>query len=118
MVLASHGIFTAYGFWLPNDPRGSWSDFVRSWELLRFGNATKTDETPSVARKPHDRQLRLAAKAALKHPPVHFTGKQALTIARGFAKAISESGYRILACSILPSTFISFRNATNGRWRK
>src|SRR5438034_5148372 len=42
MVLASHGIFTAYGFWLPNDPRGSWSDFVRSWELfLAGGFATK-----------------------------------------------------------------------------
>jgi len=28
MVIASHDIFTFYGFWLPNDPRGSWS--VRS----------------------------------------------------------------------------------------
>jgi len=41
MVRAYHVIFCAYGFWLPNDPRGSWSDFVRSWELLRFGKATK-----------------------------------------------------------------------------
>ena len=40
-VLAAHVIFTAYGFWLPNDPRGSWSDFVASWELLKFGRATK-----------------------------------------------------------------------------
>ena len=41
MVYASHVIFCAYGFWLPNDPRGSWSDFVGSWELLRFGRATQ-----------------------------------------------------------------------------
>jgi len=102
MVLASHGIFTAYGFWLPNDPRGSWSDFVRSWDLLRFGNATKTDETRSVARKPHDRKLRVAAKAALRYPAIHFTGRQALSVARGFAKAIAESRYHLLACSILP----------------
>jgi hypothetical protein len=40
MVLASHVIITAYGFWLPNEERGSWSDFVRSWELFKnFGPA-------------------------------------------------------------------------------
>src|SRR5215208_2833087 len=99
-VLAYHLIFTTYGFWLPNDPRGSWSDFVRSWELLFFGKATKIDERHSVARRPHDRELRLAAKKALKHPPVKFSGRQALAVSKGFAKAIAESGYLILACSI------------------
>jgi REP element-mobilizing transposase RayT len=102
LVLASHIIFTAYGFWLPNDPRGSWSDFVRSWELLRFGDATKTDERRSLAHREHDRQLRLAGKQALKYPPVRFTGEQALAIARGFARAIEESGYVMYACSVLP----------------
>src|SRR5438874_534970 len=102
MVFASHIIFTAYGFWLPNDPRGSWSDFVRSWELLFFGKATKTGERRSLARDPHNRGLRRAAKKSLKHPPARFTGQQALAIARGFAKAIKESGYIVVACSILP----------------
>jgi hypothetical protein len=36
MVIASHVIVGMYGFWLPNDERGSWSDFIGSWELLRF----------------------------------------------------------------------------------
>jgi REP element-mobilizing transposase RayT len=102
VILASHGIFAAYGFWLPNDPRGSWSDFVRSWELLRFGAATKTDQRRSVAHSSHDRDLRLAAKSALKFEPVRFTGSQARAIARGFAIAINESAYQVLACSILP----------------
>jgi hypothetical protein len=48
MVLAYHVIFTAYGFWLPNDPRGSWSEWVGSWELLKFGRATKTDTRRAV----------------------------------------------------------------------
>ena len=26
MVIAQHLVFTTYGFWLPNDPRGSWSE--------------------------------------------------------------------------------------------
>ncbi len=50
-VLAYHVIFGAYGFWLPNDPRGSWSDFVAAWELfLAGGHATKTTTRRSVAR--------------------------------------------------------------------
>ena len=43
MVHAYHAIFGAYGFWLPNDPRGSWTTFVGSWELNPFGPATKTN---------------------------------------------------------------------------
>jgi len=35
MLLANHSIFGMYGFWLPNDPRGSGSDYVASWELFR-----------------------------------------------------------------------------------
>lgn len=27
MIYAFHAICGLYGFWLPNDPRGSWSDF-------------------------------------------------------------------------------------------
>ncbi|MEX0774120.1 MAG: hypothetical protein WD042_00255 [Phycisphaeraceae bacterium] len=101
MVLAYHLIFSAYGFWLPNDPRGSWSDWVRSWELFRYGPATKTTSRRSVAGRSHDRALRKAAKSALKYPPVQFTGTQARAIARGFAKAGEEGGYQIYACAIL-----------------
>ena len=39
MIVGYHVIFGVYGFWLPNDPRGSWSEFVASWELARFGKA-------------------------------------------------------------------------------
>jgi REP element-mobilizing transposase RayT len=102
MVLAYHAIFTAYGFWLPNDPRGSWSEFVGSWELFRFGPATKVTTRQSLATRPHDRALREAAKQALKYPAVRFTGRQALAVSRGFATAIDEHGYRLFACSILP----------------
>ena len=103
MVVAYHVIFTAYGFWLPNDPRGSWSDFVAAWDLvLAAGKATKTDDRHSVAHTPHDRNKRLAAKNALKYPPVQFTGQQALAIAHGFIQAVCEAEYVIYACSILP----------------
>ena len=102
MVISYHAIFTAYGFWLPNDPRGSWSDYVRRWELLRFGKATKTDERRSLARTPHDHHLRQQAKQALKYEPVSFSGRQALSISVGFRNAVARSSYVLYACSILP----------------
>jgi REP element-mobilizing transposase RayT len=102
MILAYHAIFGAYGFWLPNDPRGSWSDFVGAWELVRFGKATRLMEPVSVAHVPHDHQLREEAKRALTFPPVQFSGRQALAVAEGFDRARSESGYIIHACAILP----------------
>ncbi len=101
-VLAYHLIITAYGFWLPNDPRGSWSEFVRAWELLRFGRATKTTEKRSVARKTHDRALRLEAKRSLARPPVLFDGRQALAIAQGFANYVRRSDCVLWACAIMP----------------
>jgi REP element-mobilizing transposase RayT len=100
MLHGFHAILSTYGFWLPNDPRGSWS--VRRWELLRFGPATKVNTRRSVAPVQHDRALRQAAKAALKNPEVHFSGRQALSVENGFRSAVEESGYVIHACSILP----------------
>lgn len=55
MVIGYHVIFGTYGFWLPNDPRGSGSDFVWSEELFRFGGkATKVETRHSVAGVKHD----------------------------------------------------------------
>ena len=102
MILAYHVIISAYGFWLPNDDRGSWSDFVGAWELLRFGRATTTSVRHSLANEPIDWKRREEAQAALKYPPVVFNGIQARAIARAFAAQIQTSGITLFACSILP----------------
>jgi REP element-mobilizing transposase RayT len=101
--MAYHVIFGAYGFWLPNDPRGSWSDFVRAWELYRVGGpSTKVQARRSVAGRPHNVQARLRVKEALQFPAVVFDGYQALSIAHGFGRLAAKSGYQVYACSILP----------------
>ncbi len=102
MIVGYHVIFSTYGFWLPNDPRGSWSDFVGSWELFRYGPATKTSETRSLAHDEHDRAKRLEAKRALKYPAVNFDGLQARAVARGFAGYVERTRLPIWACAILP----------------
>lgn len=102
MILAFHAIFSMYGFWMPNDPRGSGSEYVAVWDLYRYGGATKVSTRRSVASRPHDASLRRAAKAALCFPPVEMTGHQAVAVVEGFRTACDEAGYRIHACAVLP----------------
>jgi len=103
MVHGYHLILPMYGFWLPNDPRGSWSDYVRRWELARFGKATQsTERRGSEVLTENETRLRAAAKAALQFPPVLLTGVQAAAVGRGFATKVSISNYTVWACSILP----------------
>ena len=99
-MLAFHLILSAYGFWLPNDPRGSWSDFVGAWELRKFGPATKVTDSRNYAKDPHDAALRRAAKDALKYPPVRFDDAQRVAIADGFGRACVEANYVCCACCI------------------
>ena len=103
MVIAYHCIFSAYGFWLPNDPRGSWSDFVGRWELIRFGSPRRTMERKALSELTRLEQAkRDAAKKALIYPPVTLTPEQTQSVATGFAEAVQKSGYTIWGCAIMP----------------
>ena len=103
-MIAAHIVFGCYGFWPPNDPRGSWSTYVGSRKLYHFaGPATKVDTTHSRAHDEHDVQFRLDIKNALKYPAVVLTGRQALAATHGFQIAVDESQIVIFACSIMPN---------------
>lgn len=99
-MIAFHLIISAYGFWLPNDPRGSWSDFVAAWELQKFGLATKVNDQRNYAKDSHDVELRRAAKFALKYPAVRFTDAHRTAIAAGFGRACRDANYQCFACCI------------------
>ena len=101
MVHGYHVIWGMYGFWLPNDPRGSWSDFVAHWELLRFGTATHVGTKPEWIT-PARSNWRCAARSTLKYPAVTLTGEQALSVANGFATLVQKSGLTVWACAIMP----------------
>lgn len=101
-VIAYHVEFCTYGFWLPNDPRGLKSKFVRAGNISRHGPATFVEDQQSVAGRNHDRQRRQAAKESLKRPPVRFTGVQARAVARGLAEQVQKSAYVVWVCSLLP----------------
>ncbi|MCH8164218.1 MAG: transposase [Planctomycetes bacterium] len=103
MVLAYHLILSAYGFWLPDDERGSWSQFVRAYELARFGPATKTTTRRSVAHRRYDPIRRDAMLAALARKPVVFDGHQARAVARGLSDYAARSPVPIYACAVMPN---------------
>jgi REP element-mobilizing transposase RayT len=101
-VLAYHVVFSTYGFWLPNDPRGSNSDAVWAPHLQEFGPATKVVGRRSHANDPHNADLRYAAKRALLYPAVRLNGLQARAVGRGFARCVDRTGAIVHACAIMP----------------
>jgi REP element-mobilizing transposase RayT len=103
MVIAYHLVFSTYGFWLPNDPRGSGSDRVWGPLLISHGPAKKVRTSRSVASKRHDHAARLAAKESLLREPVRFTGIQARAVGEGFCKFAADWDVCIYACAILPN---------------
>ena len=101
MIHAYHVIWGTYGFWMPNDPRGSWSEFEHSWELARFGRATQSCDRVDVEPREYAR-WREGARKALQYPAVTLTGQQALAAGEGFGRFVHKGGLVMLACSILP----------------
>jgi len=103
MVHGYHLILSMYGYWLPNDPRGAWSEFVRKWELARFSVQSDRFEKRSLDQlSPDELQRREEARHSLEFPPVSIDGLQAESIARGFGKHCLKNDYTVWACAILP----------------
>ena len=103
MIHGYHVILPHDGFWLPNDPRGSWSEFVARWELVRFGKSTRDREQTTLDQlDAEELAQREATQKALLYPPVSLTGRQALSVANGFCCHAHKCGYALWGCAILP----------------
>ena len=90
MVVGYHIVFCAYGFWLPNDPRGSWSDFVGSWNLFRFGRTTPIDDVRSNARAPHDHATARGSQRSTEIPAGKFHGRPGTRSRTRVCEVLSE----------------------------
>src|SRR5262245_42362639 len=99
-IIAYHIVFGAYGFWLPNDPRGSWSRYVWADRLRPFG--TPHPIVAGFEPTDADDELRSRMNVELRYPPVRFSGVQARTVARGFAAIIDRLGMVVYAAAIMP----------------
>lgn len=101
IVIAHHLIWTAYGWWLPNDPRGSTSravacDVIAELGELHFGRR-KVQPPAYIMKDFHDR-----AREVLKYPLLKLSPEETLAVAEGFSIAITEHRYTCYACAIMP----------------
>jgi len=100
VVIAYHSIFTTYGTWLPNDPRGSYSKEVYRTELRCLAPAQYGRQSP----QPHRATLShfwTAAQANMKYPPYFITPTTRAVIAGAFGEALRRLGLRAAACAIM-----------------
>lgn len=99
-VIAYHIVFGAYGFWLPNDPRGSWSRYVGSNRLRPFGSPKplRQDTTLTLAEAGRLGEMR----ARLDYPAVRFSDRQRESVAAGFGEIIGKLGLVFYAAAIMP----------------
>src|SRR5204863_3467823 len=101
MVIAHHLIWTVYGWWLPNDPRGSSSHEVRVERIASLGelhHGRKAQQPlPAELRRFYER-----ARLVLKHQLLTFGEEDVRILADRFAHTIHERGYLCYACAIMP----------------
>ncbi len=101
LVIAYHLIWTAYGTWLPNDPRGSGSHSIQSDVLAELGEL-------HFGRKPIQpagREIRRfydEAAPLLVYPLLQFDQAARDEIAVSFAEVIAQQRYTCYACAIMP----------------
>jgi REP element-mobilizing transposase RayT len=101
IVIAYHLIWTAYGWWLPNDLRGSMSrairnDIIADLGELHFGRK----KTQPASRDIH--AFYEHAKQKLMHPLIEFGATEMTCIADAFAAAMEQFKYTCYACAIMP----------------
>lgn len=101
MVIAHHLIWTVYGWWLPNDPRGSGSETIRNDVLADLGELhkgrTRVQPTGGEIRAFYER-----AAPLLRHPLLTFDEEQRTIIAAAFEREIAAQGYTCWACAVMP----------------
>ncbi len=101
IVIAYHLIWTAYGWWLPNDPRGSMSRDIGSDVLADLGELHYGRKRVQPASR-EIREFYERAGSKLQHPLRTFDRVCVDTIAQAFADTIRAQRYTCYAAVIMP----------------
>ena len=101
IVIAHHLVWTAYGWWLPNDPRGSMSNFVSSDVIFELGNLHHGRKNIQPVSR-DIREFYETASAKLKFPLLTFDTRDFPAVARAFGKVIERERYTCYGCAIMP----------------
>jgi REP element-mobilizing transposase RayT len=101
LVIAHHLIWTAYGYWLPNDPQGSTSKHIASNILAELGKLHYGRKKIQPAGKVI-REFQNQAAEVLKYSFLEFGSPETTAIAESFTEVISTHRYTCYACAIMP----------------
>jgi len=100
VIIAYHAIFTTYGTWLPNDPRGAFSRNVYRAELRALGRIRYGRQDP----QPPIRELQrfwTAATPRLSRRPFFIDESQRAAIAGEFCEVLERLNVTVHACAIM-----------------
>jgi REP element-mobilizing transposase RayT len=101
LVIAYHLVWTAYGWWLPNDPRGSGSKTIRNDVLAQLGELhfgrKRVQPAGRVVREFYEKAAHL-----LRHALLTFDETARQVIATAFADVIARERLTCWACVIMP----------------
>ena len=101
MIIGHHLIWTAYGWWLPNDPRGSTSHEIRNDVITQLGQLHHGRKHAQPAGWEVG-QFYQQAEKLLQHQLLTFSAEEVGAIAESFAEVVSQRKYTCYACAILP----------------
>jgi REP element-mobilizing transposase RayT len=101
LVAGFHLIWTPYGWWLPNDPRGSSSHEIRVERIAELGELHQ-GRKPDRILSAELRAFYEKAAATLQHELLTFTESDISLIAQGLRCAVTNQRYTCYACAIMP----------------
>lgn len=101
MIVGHHLIWTVYGSWLPNDPRGSSSHEIRAAKIADLGEVHFGRKRVQPASR-DIRSFYAAAHPRLKHDFLTLGSNEIAAVGRAFAEVIQRKPYTCYACAILP----------------
>jgi REP element-mobilizing transposase RayT len=100
MIIAYHAVFTTYGTWLPNDPRGSYSKEIYNAELAELGAIRYGRQSPQPDRQSM-RRFRVEAIPRLSRRPYYLTNITRSVVANAFSTVIARLALVVPACAIM-----------------
>jgi REP element-mobilizing transposase RayT len=100
-VIAYHLIWTNYGTWLANDPRGSGSHAVYTPELAELG-AVHYGRKQIQPQRREVRAFYAEAEELLSFSVIRFDEHQRSAIGESFAEVARKFNYTCYACAIMP----------------
>jgi REP element-mobilizing transposase RayT len=101
MVAGYHLIWTVYGFWLPNDPRGSTSKEVRIEPIAALGehHYGRKEQQP---RAKELREFLKSASDALAHKVYTLEDAEITLVGAALGSEIADRAYVCYACAVMP----------------